>query len=124
MPKLVDVICTNCPMGCNMILTIDEENNNVIKIMGNKCKQGEKYALAEYKNPVRVLTATVKTISDRNPLLSVKTNKPVPKDKMRELMYSLAKIKVKTPLEIGQVVKSNIIGMDVDLVATSDFMNY
>jgi CxxC motif-containing protein len=123
MPKLVDIICTNCPMGCSITLTIDEKNDKVIKFVGNKCKQGEKYAIAEYKNPVRVLTATVLTNSVKNPLLPVRTNKPIPKGKMKDFMYSLAKLRVNYPVNIGQVVYSNIMDTGIDLLATSDLLD-
>lgn len=120
MPELIDIICTNCPMGCSVILTIDKKKDEVINIMGNKCKQGEKFALDEFRNPVRVLTATVLTNSNKHPLLSVRTKKPIPKDKMREFMHSLAKIRVKSPVKIGQVIRPNIMNMGVDLIATSE----
>lgn len=121
MPKSIDVICTNCPMGCKITLKIGEKSGEVLGIEGNKCKQGKQYALAEFKNPVRVLTATVRTTSLKNPLLPVRTNKPITKDKMKEMMYILARIKVKPPIEAGQIIQSNIMDTDVDLIATTDF---
>ncbi len=120
MPKKVNVICTNCPMGCGITLTVDEKSDEVINIEGNKCKQGKEYALAEYKNPVRVLTATVRTNSLENPLLPVRTDKPVPRDKMKEMMYVVARVNVKKPVQLGQVVEQNIMGMDVNLIATEN----
>jgi len=94
--------------------------DKLISIEGNRCKQGEKYALAEYKNPVRVLTATVLTNSIKNPLLPVKTNQPIPKIKMKDFMYSLARIRVEYPVKIGQVVCSNVMDTGIDLLAASD----
>jgi len=120
MPKKVNIICTNCPMGCEITLTIDEKSDEVLNIEGNKCSQGKKYALAEYKNPVRVLTATVRTNSVENPLLPVRTDSPVPRDKMKEMMYEVARIEVKKPVQLGQVIEKNIMGMDVNLIATED----
>jgi CxxC motif-containing protein len=120
MPELIDIICTNCPMGCSVILTIDKKKDEVTNITGNQCKQGEKFALDEFRNPVRVLTATVLTNSNKHPLLSVRTNKPISKDKMKEFMYSLAEIRVKSPVKIGQIIRPNIMNMGVDLIATSE----
>lgn len=124
MPKAIDVICTNCPMGCNITLAIDEKSEEVLSIEGNKCKQGKQYALAEYKNPVRVLTATIRTTSMKEPLLPVRTNKPITKDEMKKMMYILARIEIEPPVETGQVIKSNIMDMDVDLIATADLSNH
>lgn len=124
MLKLIDVICTNCPMGCKIMLSIDKKTEEVLNIEGNKCKQGERYALDEFKNPVRVLTATVRTTSVKNPLLPVRISKPIPKDKMKEMMYLFAKIIVKQPLKVGQVVEPNVMDMDVDLIATTDLSEW
>jgi CxxC motif-containing protein len=120
MPKKVNIICTNCPMGCEISLTIDEKTDKVLNIEGNKCKQGKQYALTEYKNPVRVLTATVRTNSVENPLLPVRTDNPVPRDKMKDMMYEIAKIKVKKPVQLGQIIEKNIMSMGVNLIATED----
>lgn len=121
MPKSINVICTNCPMGCNITLSIEERSGEVIAIEGNKCKQGRQYALAEFRNPVRVLTATVRTTSKKSPLLPVRTNKPIPKDKMKDMMYVIARIIVNKPVKIGQVIEPNIMDMGVNLIATRDF---
>ncbi len=122
MPKKVNIICTNCPMGCEITLTIDEKSDKVLNIEGNRCKQGKQYALAEYKNPVRVLTATVRTNSSKRPLLPVRTNKPISKDKMKDMMYVICKIVVKNPIKIGQVIEPNIMDTKVDLIATADLI--
>ena len=46
----------------------------------------------------------------------MKTEKPIPKDKIFELMNIICKIKVAPPIEIGQIVCDNICG--TRLVAT------
>jgi CxxC motif-containing protein len=109
-------------MGCEITLTIDEKSDKVLNIEGNRCKQGKQYALAEYKNPVRVLTATVRTNSSKRPLLPVRTNKPISKDKMKDMMYVICKIVVKNPIKIGQVIEPNIMDTKVDLIATADLI--
>jgi CxxC motif-containing protein len=114
------IICVGCPMGCLVTLTID--NKEVAAIDGNKCKQGEKYVLEEYRNPVRILTATVLTQGSSQPLLPVRTAKPVPKTKVLAGARTLAKIRVKPPIKIGEVVAAKPAGIGVDVVATADLL--
>lgn len=121
MPKSIEVICTNCPMGCKITLKIDEKYQKVLSVEGNKCKQGKLYAVEEFMNPTRVLTATVRTSSLKTPLLPVRTTKPIPIGKMKEIMYSIAEIIIKKPLKIGQIIDSNISNMGIDLIATADY---
>lgn len=115
----VNIICIGCPMGCMAALTIDDEGQ-VTAITGCKCKPGHRYVIEEYKNPVRVLTATIAIKDSSRPLLPVRTAAPIPKTKLLPGMKVLAKAKVKPPIKIGDVVISNLLDTGIDVVATSD----
>ena len=108
-----EMICIICPRGCH--LTISED----MKVSGNFCPRGEKYALSELTNPVRTLTTFVKVNSKNHPTCSVKTNKPVPKKMVLEVKKEIDKILINTPINIGDVIIKNVLGLDVDIVATS-----
>jgi len=112
------VICVGCPMGCEITLTIDD-NGEVSKITGNSCKEGKTYAVDEYKNPVRVLTATVLTEDSCQPLLPVRTDRPIPRSKLIEAMPVLAKVRAKPELEAGDILVHNLLGTGSNVVATS-----
>lgn len=113
------IICIGCPMGCEVTLVIDD-SGQVAKAGGNKCKEGRGYAIEEYKNPVRVLTATVLTQDSSQPLLPVRTDKPILKTKLTEGMRALVKVRAKPPLKSGDVLVSNILNTGANVVATSD----
>ena len=115
------VICVGCPMGCLVNLTID--NGVITAIEGNRCKQGEKYANEEYRNPVRTLTTTLLTQGSSQPLLPVRTSKPVHRQKMLSIVTALAGVKVKPPVRIGEVVVSQPEGVMVDIIATADMID-
>ncbi len=112
-------ICVGCPLGCKVTLTIDGKGA-VVGFAGNKCKEGEKYVLEEYRNPVRTLTATVVTEGSSQPLLAVRTNRPIVKTKLAEGMAILAKVRAKPPLKVGDVVVPNLLDTGVDIVASSN----
>ena len=122
MPKEESIICVGCPLGCLVRLTVDDKGE-VIKVADNKCKEGEKIAIEEYKNPVRVLTATVLTSDSSHPLLAVRTNKPILKMMLRQGMYKLAQVKAKPPLRAGQSLLTNLLGTGADVIATSDLLD-
>lgn len=121
MVKEQSVICIGCPAGCETRLSLDEKGE-VVGMSGNKCKEGEKYVLDEFKNPCRVLTATMLTKESVRNLLPVRTNKPIPKDKLKEAMYVLASIKVSPPLKKGQIVVSNILNTGVNLITADELL--
>ena len=62
-----------------------DENGNVENVTGNTCKRGEVYARNEVKNPVRVVTSTVKIDGGKEYSVSVKTADAIPKNKMNEV---------------------------------------
>jgi len=124
MPKEETVIitCVACPLGCQVRLTLDDRGE-VLKIEDNECKDGEKYAVEEYKNPVRVLTATVLTTDSRHALLPVRTNKPILRDLMRQGMREIAKIKVKPPVKEKQVLLTNMLNTGADVIASGELID-
>jgi len=113
------IICIGCPLGCLVTLKLDAKGE-VAEVTDAKCKEGQKYVVEEYKNPVRVLTATVLTEKSTRPLLSVRTSRPVPKKMLADAMLVLAQAKAKPPMKLGQVVIPNLLGTGADLVATAD----
>ena len=80
-----ELICITCPKGCH--LKVDEANDYAVS--GNACPRGAIYGRNELLNPVRVVTSTVRLEGGPLPRLNVKTDKPLPKDKMFECMKLL-----------------------------------
>ena len=110
------IICISCPIGCRM--TIQSKDGKITSIIGNACPKGIKYAEEEFINPLRILPATVKVIGGELPLVSVKTGKAIPKKSLLEAMAGIAEIEVKAPVKIGQVIKDDLMGTGVSLIAT------
>ncbi len=111
-----EIICVSCPMGCR--ITVQAKEGDIISITGNDCSKGIKYAKEEFINPLRILPTTVKVIGGEFPLVSVKTEKAISKRLLLKAMAEIAEIEVKAPIEIGQVIKDDLIGTGVSLVAT------
>lgn len=117
MDKTREIICIICPLSCQIKIRV--KNKKIVSLESNGCRRGKEYAEQEFYNPQRVLTTTIKVKnSDSSPLLPVRTDKPIPKEKLRECMQYLANIEVETPIEIGQIIASNILKTAVNIIAT------
>ena len=64
-------------------------------------------------------TTTVKVSGGVHPVVPVKSAKAVPKDKVKDCVKEIAKLEIKAPVKIGDVVCANILGTGVDIVATN-----
>ncbi len=64
------------------------------------------------------MTTTVVVEGGNVPLLSVKTDKPVPKNLMLVVMDSLADVSVEAPIDVGDVIVADILGTGSNIVAT------
>jgi CxxC motif-containing protein len=56
------------------------------------------------------------------PMLSVKTARPIPKDKISDVITALHPITMNAPVNIGDIVAQNIAGTGVDIIATRSIM--
>lgn len=110
------IICVSCPIGCRM--TVQSKDGKITSVIGNACPKGIKYAQEEFINPRRILPTTVKVVGGELPLVSVKTEKAIPKKLLLEAMAEIAEIEVNAPVKIGQVIKDDLLGTGVNLVAT------
>jgi CxxC motif-containing protein len=110
------IICIVCPLGCRMEVGL--EGDKVIEVAGNQCKKGEKHAQQEVLFPGRVLTTTVKTKDPAAPLLPVRSDKPIPKGKLEESMEVMARHTVSYPIQLGDVIVSNILNTGVNIIAS------
>ena len=113
-----NLVCVSCPLGCS--IEVELENGEVVSVTGNTCKRGDAYARSEVTHPVRSLTSTVKVEGGIHPVVPVKSDAPVPKEKMFDCMKVINGATVKAPVKIGDVVIENILGLGVNIVATNN----
>lgn len=111
-----EMICINCPLGCNLEVEIDGED---IAVRGNNCKRGEEYAKNEITDPKRIVTSTIRVCNGEKPMVSVKTAQEIPKNKIFDVMRVIKETRINAPVEIGDIVIYNILDTGVNVVATS-----
>ena len=111
-----DMTCIICPRGCALKVEVDGENN--ITVTGNSCPKGKQYATDECTNPTRTVTSSLRVENRDDTMVSVKTEKPVPKDKIFEVMSLIRAKSVCAPVSIGDVIITDVFGTNV--VATKN----
>jgi len=110
------MICVSCPIGCSIKVTI--EQGKVVDVSGHRCIRGKAYARQEAIDPRRVLPTSVKVIDGTRPLVSVRTDQPIPKRLISQIMDNIRSLTVPAPVDIGQVISENILGTGANLIAT------
>ena len=108
-----ELICITCPKGCH--LKVDEET---FAVTGNSCPRGAVYGENELRNPLRVVTSTVVLEGAKARRLPVKTDRPIPKGRMFDLMKALDAVRAKAPVRVGDILLANVVGTDANVVAT------
>jgi CxxC motif-containing protein len=114
--RKMNIICTSCPVGCR--LTVFEDKDGSIKVDGNVCVRGKNYATDEFSDPKRMVTSSVRITGGQYPLVSVKTDKPIKKDLVPEVLKIVKSSRVKAPVDIGYVIAQDVKGSGVSVVAT------
>ena len=100
-----EMICICCPMGCR--LSVDDSDKNDIKVSGNTCPRGAKYARDEVICPKRMVTSVVEVEGGEIGMVSVKTSDSIPKDRMFDALKLLDNLLIPAPVKLGQVIVEN-----------------
>ena len=108
--------CIECPIGCE--IEVEVEKGAVLSVKGNTCPRGKVYAETEVVCPKRVVTSTVR--AENGEMIPVKTDKPVRKDAIFEVMKKINATVCKMPVVLGDILVENICD-DANLIVTGNF---
>lgn len=114
-----NLVCIVCPRGCNLNV---EKKDGEITVTGNFCKRGENFAKTEMTNPMRTICSTVKTAFKDTPVLPVRVSSDIPKDRIFDVMKEINSVTVTQRIRRGDTVIANVLGLGVDVIATSDIL--
>ena len=114
-----ELVCIVCPRGCRMQIT---EENGSLQITGNGCKRGAAFAESEIRDPRRTICTTVRTAFPDVPVLPVRVSKESPKDRIFDVMAEINRATVRTRLGRGDIVLEHVLGLDADVIATSNIL--
>lgn len=114
-----EIRCIVCPTGC--MVHVENINGELI-IEGHSCKRGEEYAREEFISPKRILTTTMRVENGFLSLVPVRSNKPLPKDKLVETLKEIARKQIEAPIKMGDVLIENVLGLDINIIASRDLI--
>lgn len=114
-----ELVCIVCPRGCRMQIT---EENGSLQIAGNGCKRGAAFAESEVRDPRRTICTTVRTAFPDVPALPVRVSKEIPKDRIFDVMAEINRTTVRTRLGRGDIVLEHVLGLEADVIATSNIL--
>lgn len=109
----MNTTCILCPSGCGLEV---KEENGILTVSGNACKRGENYGKEEFTDPRRIVTALIKTKSGKT--RSVKSAKPISKNRIFDLLDLIKSSIIDDSLKIGDIAVKNALGL-VDILLTN-----
>ncbi|MBQ1935870.1 MAG: DUF1667 domain-containing protein, partial [Clostridia bacterium] len=80
------------------------------------CPRGKAYAETECIAPMRIVTSTVRCTNGR--VVAVKTDRPIPKEKMHACMARINSVIAPLPISAGDVIIEDVFGSDI--IATAN----
>ena len=108
--------CVICPIGCE--IDVQLEDGNIVSTEGNKCAKSEEFVLQELKEPMRILTTTIRIRGAKWAMLPVRTDEPIPKRLLFRVIKELANIEMQAPVKVSDVIIGDIAGTGANIVAT------
>jgi CxxC motif-containing protein len=110
--------CIVCPTGCE--IKAIKNPNNEITFEGYTCNRGLEYATQEFYEPKRILTTTIRVENGFLPLIPVRTDKPILKDKLNEALMIIAQTVVNAPVKMGDILIKDLLNSGANVIASRD----
>ena len=110
-----NLTCIECPVGCS--IEVEMVDGVIVSVNGHSCPRGKLYAENEVVCPKRVVTSTVR--ANNGKMVPVKTDVPVRKTAIFEVMQKINALQVDLPAKIGDILMENIVD-DANLVAAGN----
>jgi CxxC motif-containing protein len=112
------IICTVCPQGCEITATF--EGDKIVEFTGYGCPRGVEFARTEFTNPLRILSTSVKVEGGCYPLVSVRSDRGIPRSDLMDCMDIIRQVSVKVGTKRGSVVIEHILGSEANVITTAD----
>ncbi|MFX0032530.1 MAG: DUF1667 domain-containing protein [Candidatus Hodarchaeota archaeon] len=113
--------CIVCPTGCE--IKVKKDVKEKITFEGYTCDRGLEYSQQEYYEPKRILTSTMRIKNALLPVIPVRTDKPILKDKLKDVLMEIAKMNIKAPIKMGEIIIENVLGLEANVIASRDLVN-
>jgi CxxC motif-containing protein len=117
-----EMTCIVCPNGCQLEASFENSGPGlqVTEITGHLCEKGPVWAEQELTHPVRTVISSVQVDGGDLPLVSVRTDAPVPRNMIFDVMKAIKAAKTTAPVAIGQVLIRQPAGTGCNIIATKN----
>jgi len=109
-------VCVVCPVGCEIDAVHD--GSKIMSMEGSKCEKSEEFVRQELIEPMRILTTIVRIQGARWPVIPVRSDKSVPKRLFPRIMRQLRRINLQAPVNMLDVVVSDVLHTGANVIAT------
>ena len=115
-----ELVCIVCPNGCQLAIDIEGEGKDrvVKEVTGQLCEKGPPWAEQEVINPMRTISSNILVENGDFPLVSVRTDAPIPQARIMDVMKAIKKTRVKAPVHINDRLIEGPAGTDCNIIAT------
>jgi len=114
-----ELTCVICPNGCPLKVSLEEGPPvRIVEVTGHTCKKGAAWAEQELINPMRTIASSTLVEGGDFPLVSVRTDSPIPLASIFEVMKAIKSTRVKAPVSIGEVLLHKPAGTSCNVIAT------
>ncbi len=110
--------CIVCPTGCEIQVKKNESGETSFE--GYACKRGLEYAQQEFYEPKRILTTTMRVQNGFLPLIPVRTDVAILKDKLGDALKEIAVKQITAPIKAGDILIENILDSGANIIASRD----
>lgn len=114
-----EFLCVLCPNGCSIDAEFTEDKPpKLISFTGAKCMRGRTWIRQEIEHPLRTISTSVPVQNGDMICASVRTDKPIPLEKVMEVMAEIRHLCPQAPVAIGEVLLDCPAGTDAKIVVT------
>lgn len=114
-----EFLCVVCPNGCTIDAEFtDKKPPKLIAAEGQRCQRGLDWVTQEIEKPMRTIASSVLVRNGDFLTASVRTDKPIPLDKVMKVVEEIRALCLDAPLRSGEVVIEQPLGVDTNIIVT------
>ena len=99
-------------------MEVEVKDGEVLSIEGNRCAKGEEFVLQELREPMRILTTTVRIDGAKWAMLPVRTDRPIPRRLFFQVIDQLAGVELQAPVKMSDVVIRDVAQTGANVIAS------
>ncbi|MBD3352558.1 MAG: DUF1667 domain-containing protein [Candidatus Lokiarchaeota archaeon] len=113
-----DFVCVICPNSCRLHVEVGPTGE--VDVQGYQCKRGFEYGIQEFLQPIRMLITTMKIENGVLPVIPVRSNKEVPRERIFDAIEVVNQTVAQAPVKMGDILVDNLLDLGIHVIASRD----